>query len=95
MCIAERKRKNHFSESTGGKSLMNAESLLKEEEKLSANIRLFCMVGVENKQFSNYTIPPEQKYRSICILGPFDKKAPIILAFSYPINSPQQLAAHP
>ncbi len=24
---------------------MNAESLLKEEEKLSANIRLFCIVG--------------------------------------------------
>lgn len=39
-----RKRRN-VSLSTGGKSLMSAESLLKEEENLSENIRLFCMKG--------------------------------------------------
>jgi hypothetical protein len=38
-----RERKNPFSESAGGKSLMHAEILLEKEEKLSANIRLFCI----------------------------------------------------
>lgn len=39
-----RKRKT-YSLSTGGKSLMSAESLLKKEENLSESIRLFCMKG--------------------------------------------------
>lgn len=39
-----RKRKTD-SLSTGGKSLMSAEVLLKKEEKLSENVRLFCMKG--------------------------------------------------
>jgi hypothetical protein len=46
--ISSRIRKKSFSKSTGGKSLVNAESLLEKEEKLSDHIRLFCIVGEAN-----------------------------------------------
>ena len=40
---SRKEKEKYFSKGTGGKSLMSAESLLKREEKLSVNIRLFCV----------------------------------------------------